>query len=204
MQRLYRHVTASGGTTASSAAMTIETDAGVLAAAILLEGPRVGQVCVDLGCPNLAPDGIPTTLPGDRIIERPLEVGPWRFDVTCVSTGSPHVVIFVDDIDGVDLPTAGPLLENHAVFPGRVNVHFARVATRSVLDAVHWERGSGITQACGTGASAACVAGVLTGRTDRDIEVRMLGGSLWICWDQSNHVFMTGPAVEVFSGDWPE
>ena len=178
MQRLHRYIVASGGTMAGSATMTIETDAGVLSAAVLLQGLRAGEVCVDMGCPSLAPDSIPTTLPGEQIVEHPVEAGPWRFEVTCVSTGSPHAVIFVEDLDGVDLRAAGPLLEKHPVFPDRINVHFVRVATRKVLDVRHWERGSGITQACGTGASAACVAGALTGRTDRDIEVRMPGGSL--------------------------
>ena len=202
VRMLLRHLSARGPQ-CNIDIVRVETDAGILPAAVLLDGPDAGLICVDVGCPGLAPRDMPTTLPGDRIVEHPLDVGGQCFRVTCVSMGSRHAVTFVDDLDTVDLPRLGPLLAEHAVFPDRINAHFARVLSAEHVQALHWERGSGPTLACGTGACAICVAGVLTGRTGRDIEVSMPGGSLRIGWDANNHVYMTGPAVEVFTGDWP-
>jgi diaminopimelate epimerase len=191
------------GTPLRCVEMNVETDSGVRRAAILSEDRVAKTIWLDLGQPQLHPHRIPATLDGDRIIEYPLEAGSRSYPVTCVSVGSAHAVVFVDDLDDVDLAVAGPALERAPVFPDRINVHFARVATSRSVDVRTWERGSGPTQACGSGACAVCVAGVLTGRTDRTLDVRMPGGTLRAAWDPNDHLYLTGPATEVFSGDWP-
>jgi diaminopimelate epimerase len=118
--------------------------------------------------------------------------------------GNPHAVAYVESLAEVELPRIGPAFERHTIFPQRVNVHFVRVHDPRQVTMITWERGSGMTRACGTGASAVCVAGVLTGRTQRQILAHLPGGDLELNWDdRDNHVYMTGPAVEVFSGDWP-
>jgi diaminopimelate epimerase len=125
--------------------------------------------------------------------------------VTTVSMGNPHAVVFVDDVMGFPLESLGPRLEHHPMFPRRVNVHIVQINGRNEVRMRTWERGSGITLACGTGACAVCVAGVLTGRTDRRILAHLPGGDLDLDWpDAGSSVFMTGPATEVFSGEWPE
>lgn len=187
----------------ASKPILVETDAGILAAVVIADGPRTGQVCADVGVPELNPAAIPTTLPGDRVVDAPLNVEGQSLRVTCVSTGSAHVVIFVDDLGAVDLHRLGPRLERHPVFPDRINAHFVQAVSRREARVVHWERGSGPTLACGTGACSVCVAGVLTGRLDREVTVRMPGGCLDIAWGADGHLYMTGPAIEVFSGDWP-
>ncbi len=120
-----------------------------------------------------------------------------------VATGNPHAVVFVDDLSAVDLPRVGPRVSSHSDFPGELNAHFAQVVDRGHVKVAHWERGSGPTLACGTGACATCVAGVVTGRLDRDVLVDVPGGQLRIQWDEAtNHMHMTGPAVTVFEGSW--
>ncbi|MCP4246166.1 MAG: diaminopimelate epimerase [bacterium] len=183
--------------------MRIETDTGVLEATLTVEDGRVVRVAVDMGRPSLAPQDLPCTLEGDRIVDQPLTVGDHTYAVTCVSTGSAHVVIFVDDLEAVPLAEVGPLLERAPVFPERVNVHFARVDSRDAVTIRTWERGSGITQACGTGATAVCVAGAVTGRTGRRITATLPGGDLELEWTDDDHVHMAGPAEEVFDGHWP-
>lgn len=131
------------------------------------------------------------------------EMGGMETVATFVSTGNPHMVIFVDDVARVDLEKHGPILENYPAFPRRTNVHFAQVNGRGEATMRTWERGSGVTLACGTGACSVLVAGVLTGRLDRAATIHLPGGDLQIEWDEkTNHVFMTGPATEVFSGEW--
>jgi len=123
---------------------------------------------------------------------------------TFVSMGSDHAVIFVDHLDAIDLPTRGPLVETHPAFPKRINAHWVQVSSRGAVTMKTWERGSGMTLACGTGACAVVVAGVITGRLDRSVLVHLPGGDLNVEWrEANNHVYMTGPAVEVFSGEWP-
>jgi diaminopimelate epimerase len=125
--------------------------------------------------------------------------------VTCVCTGNPHAIIYCSDVAKVPLATVGPVLENAPFFPRRANIHFVQDASPTEVTMRTWERGSGITMACGTGASAVCVAGVLTGRTGRELLAHLPGGDLRLEWSATdNHVYMTGPAVEVFSGDWPD
>ncbi len=166
-----------------------------------------GKVCrvrVDMGTPELNPARIPTTLPGERIVDAPLEVADRQLAVTCVSLGNPHCITYVDALSDSLVLGLGPQIETHPQFPSRTNVEFVDVFSRSEVRQRTWERGSGETLACGTGASAVCVAGVLTGRTERRLQVHLLGGDLQLEWsDDDNHVYMTGPAEEVFSGEWP-
>ena len=185
--------------------LRVETGAGVLTLK-LLPGPdgTIQRVRVDMGRPRLHPAEIPVKLPGDRALDIPIDIGHRMWQMTCVSMGNPHAVFFVDDLAAVDLEGIGPLVEHHALFPKRTNAHFVRVLSPREVRMRTWERGSGVTQACGTGASAVCVAGALTGRTEREILARVDGGDLDLHWADDDHVFLTGPAVEVFSGDWPD
>jgi diaminopimelate epimerase len=169
----------------------------------------VHHVRVDMGEPILIPAQIPTTLrspqgPERPVVDAPLTVGRRDFRVTCVSMGNPHCVVFVDKVTDDLVLGIGPKMEVDPHFPKRVNVEFVEVLGPTELRQRTWERGSGETFACGTGACALCVAGVLTGRTNRDITIHLRGGDLSIEWNENdNHVYMTGPAVEIFSGEWP-
>jgi len=194
--------------------LRIETGAGVLTLQVFAQDGRVQRVRVDMGEPILESERIPTTLPGPQVVNYPLEGDPaapenaWWSEcglepqMTCVSMGNPHVVLYCRDVAAVPLEQVGPKLENAPIFPRRINVHFVQVHSRGEVTMRTWERGSGITLACGTGASAVCVAGVLTGRTERTILAHLPGGDLELTWGDDNHVYMTGPATEVFSGEW--
>jgi diaminopimelate epimerase len=198
--------------------LAIETGRGVLELAVRVVGGKVAQVRVDMGEPILEPARVPTTLLGERIVDvslpdlgRDLEkLGGWQAAcgldprMTCVSMGNPHAVLYCRDVSRVPLEFVGPVFENAPIFPKRTNVHFVQVHSPGEATMRTWERGSGITLACGTGACAVCVAGVLTGRTQRKLLAHLPGGDLELEWNEpGNHVFMTGPAVEIFSGDWP-
>jgi diaminopimelate epimerase len=169
----------------------------------------VNQVRVDMGEPILVPAQVPTTLQSclgaaEPVVDAPLAVAGRAMRATCVSVGNPHCVVFVDDANDDWVLGIGPKVEVDPHFPKRVNVEFVEVLGRGELRQRTWERGSGETFACGTGACAVCVAGVLTGRTNRNVKIHLLGGDLSIEWNEANnHVYMTGPAAEVFSGDWP-
>ncbi len=183
----------------------IETGRGILTLDLEMSGGRVARVRVDMGTPILDPPAIPTMLPGHPPINAPLTVDGQTFAVTAVSMGNPHAVIYVDDVASFPLEAIGPKIEHHAAFPRRVNVHIVEVSGPEEVQMRTWERGSGITLACGTGACAVCVAGVLTGRTSRRLLAHLPGGDLELEWpDDASPVFMTGPAAEVFSGDWPD
>jgi diaminopimelate epimerase len=170
-----------------------------------LRAGKVDRVRVDMGEPILTSREIPTTLPGDPPIDAPFEIAGRTLAVTCVSMGNPHCVTYVDSATDELVLGVGPQIENDPRFPKRTNVEFIEVLNRETVRQRTWERGSGETLACGTGACAVCVAGVLTGRTDRRITSKLLGGDLQLEWDEAtNHVFMTGPATEVFSGEWPD
>ena len=186
--------------------LKIETGAGVLDLQLFLEKGLVSQVKVDMGPPRLEASQIPTTLgpsPSSHVISQPIEFKGLTLFATCVSMGNPHCVLFVPEATDELVLGIGPLIERDDRFPKRTNVEFVEVLARGEVRQRTWERGSGETWACGTGASAVCVAGVLTGNTDRQILNNLLGGQLRLSWDEkSNHVFMTGPAVEVFSGHW--
>jgi diaminopimelate epimerase len=176
---------------------------------------KVETVTVDMGAPILEAERIPTTLPGPRVVNQagPALPPPPEWDVrcgldprvTCVSMGNPHAVYYCSRVAALPLEVVGPALETAAVFPKRINVHFVEVRSAGEVTMRTWERGSGVTLACGTGACAVTVAGVLTGRTGRAITAHLPGGDLQLRWDEAdNHVYMTGPAVEVFSGEWPD
>jgi diaminopimelate epimerase len=183
--------------------LKIETGRGVLTLELELGGDKVRQVRVDMGEPILEGPRIPTTLPGNPPVDVPLPGYDLR--MTCVSMGNPHCITYVADITDQLVLGVGPKVEKEAAFPRRTNVEFVRVSRPDDVSVRVWERGSGETLACGTGACAVCVAGVLTGRTQRKITAHLPGGDLELHWSESdNHVYMTGPAVEVFSGEWPE
>ena len=184
--------------------MRVQTLAGVKTIQLMIENGLVVAATVDMGEPILEPTLIPVNTPGPRAVDVPLLVGGQALAITCVSMGNPHAVIYVDDVAGVPLETLGPKVERHAAFPQRVNAHWVQVHSADEVTMRTWERGSGVTQACGTGASAVCVAGVLTGRTARKIITHLPGGDLELEWRQADgRVYMTGPATEVFQGDWP-
>lgn len=158
------------------------------------------MVVVDMGAPEFEGRKIPTKADG-HVMEAPLHLDEDSVTITCVSMGNPHAVIFVDDAESYPIELVGPKVENHPFFPRRTNVEFVEVLDRKRVRMRVWERGSGVTMACGTGACASAVASYWTGRTDREVEVVLDGGSLFIRWDaESEHVFMTGPGEEVFSG----
>lgn len=182
----------------------IQTDRGVLTLTAFSSDGEVRSVRVDMGPPILAPSEIPVNLPGDRCVRQPIDVNGRALTMTCVSMGNPHAVFFVDSIGAIDVGSLGPLIERHPMFPNRVNAHFVTVQSRGEATMKTWERGSGITQACGTGACAVLVAGVLEGRLDQTATLHLPGGDLRIEWPapESGPVFMTGPAEEVFSGEW--
>jgi diaminopimelate epimerase len=198
--------------------LKIETGRGVLTLDLELKNDRVERVRVDMGEPILEAEKIPTTLKGERIVNGPiddwpegrllpdaLEAAGVKLLVTCVSMGNPHAVLYARDVSKVPLGRVGPILERAPFFPNRANIHFVQVHSPREVTMRTWERGSGITLACGTGASAVCVAAVLTGRSDRKILAHLPGGELELEWKaENNHVYMTGPAVEVFSGEWKE
>jgi diaminopimelate epimerase len=184
--------------------VTVETGRGVLTLDLETEAGKVRRVRVDMGTPILKAAEIPTLLVGDPPVDAPIQIDDRRFVATAVSMGNPHAVIFVDDVVTFPLETLGPALEHQPMFPRRVNVHIVDVLSPGEVLMRTWERGSGITLACGTGACAVCVAGVLTGRTGRRVLAHLPGGDLELEWpDRQSSVFMTGPATEVFTGEWP-
>ncbi|BAF59981.1 MAG: diaminopimelate epimerase [Pelotomaculum sp.] len=181
----------------------VETLAGVMIPELLVEEGRVRLVRVDMGEPRLERSEIPMEGPPGRVLGEPLETGGAVYRITAVSMGNPHCVIFVQDLDAVPFQTAGPLIETHPAFPRRTNVEFIQVLTPEEIKMRVWERGAGETMACGTGACAAVVAGVLNGYTGRRVTVHLKAGDLFIEWPEGKHVYMSGPAEEVFSGEYP-
>jgi diaminopimelate epimerase len=197
--------------------LKIETGRDVLTLEVEVAGDKVRQVRVDMGEPILEAARIPTTFTGPRVVNQPMADDAFDGDrawatscgldphITCVSMGNPHATLFCADVAKVPLERVGPILENYHWFPRRINVHFVQVHSAGEVTMRTWERGSGITLACGTGACAVCVSGVLTGRTQRTITAHLPGGDLHLHWSaDDNHVYMTGPAVEVYSGEWPD
>lgn len=179
----------------------IETLSGVKTLLLNTENGSVVSVKVDMGKAELEPSKIPVTLPGDRIINEPVTVGKETYNITCVSMGNPHAVVFCDDPDSLDIEELGPRFEHHEIFPERVNTEFVQVIDRNTIKMRVWERGSGETLACGTGACAAAVASVLNGYCNKgqDIRVLLAGGELTINYTDER-VFMTGGCVKVFEG----
>ncbi|SHI51115.1 diaminopimelate epimerase [Desulfofundulus thermosubterraneus] len=183
--------------------MHIETRAGVMVPRLVLENGRVAAVRVDMGIPRLERQDIPMIGPPGSVIKEPLVLEGQTFHITAVSMGNPHCVLFVPDVEQVDLYGLGPKLEKHPLFPRKTNVEFVQVLNRSEVRVRVWERGAGPTLACGTGACATVVAGVLNNYTDREVKVHLPGGTLLIEWKEDNHLYMTGPAEEIFCGQIP-
>jgi diaminopimelate epimerase len=182
--------------------ITAETGAGILTLQLFTNGNKVDRVRVNMGEPRLTRAEIPMTGDGSlRVVSEPLNILHSTFPITCVSMGNPHCVIFVDDVKNFPVEKYGPLIENHELFPRRTNVEFVQVISRTEVRQRTWERGAGETLACGTGASAVSVAGVLNGLTERRILNHLSGGDLELEWQEDGPVFMTGPAVEVFTGE---
>lgn len=183
-------------------ALSVETLGGIKHLFLEVEDGKVRLVKVDMGPAILEPDKIPVIAEGSQVVDEPLQVDGKTFRMTCVSMGNPHAVVYVDDVQGMDLTKTGPSFENHERFPNRINTEFARVLDRNTVEMRVWERGSGETLACGTGACAVAVASILNGYTEDQVTVRLLGGDLKIEWDrEANKVYMTGPAEVVFDGE---
>ncbi|MGL5270637.1 MAG: diaminopimelate epimerase [Selenomonadaceae bacterium] len=183
---------------------TVETGAGVLTPEILLANDgQVELVRVNMGQPILAGDEIPVTGFGmNRVIDKPLEVLGQSYKMTCVSMGNPHCVIFVDDIEQVELEKIGAFFEKHPAFPKKTNTEFVEVKDRQHMRMRVWERGAAITLACGTGSCATLVAAVLNDKSDRRAEIELDGGNLVIEWAEDGNVYMAGPAEHVFNGTY--
>jgi diaminopimelate epimerase len=165
------------------------------------ENGLMAAATVDMGEPVLEPAQIPVHLLGERVIGEPITTVAGEFAITAVSMGNPHAIIWVDEADSAPVDTAGPMIETHPLFPAKTNVEFAQPVGRNRIRLRVWERGVGETLACGTGACATAVAAVLAGHSDREVTVELPGGELEIRWDPADgHVYMTGPAVEVFRG----
>ena len=184
--------------------ITVETGAGILTLHLFPNAQgRIEKVRVNMGLPRLTREEIPMSGdPAAPVVNLPLTILDQTFAITCVSMGNPHCVIFVDDVENFPLAKYGPLIEHHPLFPRRTNVEFVEVRSRHEVRQRTWERGAGETLACGTGASAVVVAGVLTGRTERVIRIILSGGELELEWRENGPVFMTGPAIEVFAGEY--
>ncbi len=182
--------------------ITAETGAGILTLQLFPDKEnKIERVRVNMGSPRLSREEIPMNgFAVDKVVAESLTVLDKSFSITCVSMGNPHCIIFVDDVENFPVALYGPLIENHQLFPRRTNVEFVQILSRSEVKQRTWERGAGETLACGTGASAVCVAGVLNNLTDRKILNHLVGGDLELEWPENGPVFMTGPATEVFSG----
>lgn len=184
--------------------ISVATKSGIKYLDLAIRDGKVSMVRVNMGSPILTARQIPVVADTEEVIHAPLEINGTIFHFTGVSMGNPHAVVFVDDLENLKIEKIGPLFENHIVFPDRVNTEFVKVLDKNTLSMRVWERGSGETLACGTGACAACVASVLNGFTPEDepVTVKLLGGDLQILWNrQENIVYMTGEAVTVFDGE---
>ena len=193
--------TADGHAPSLPRAYPVQTLGGVMTPTLQPDG----QVTVDMGEPRLLAGEIPTTLGAvdDKVVAQPLDVAGQTWSVTCVSMGNPHCITFVDAVDAIALATLGPQFEHHSAFPQRINTEFIEVVSPTHLKMRVWERGAGITLACGTGACAALVAAVLNDKSDRRATVELPGGPLEIEWSANNNrVYMTGPATKVFEGQF--
>ena len=186
----------------------VATKSGIKVLDLTVKDGKVQEVCVDMGAPILKPDEIPVDVQAaeaageERLVNWPIQVNGAPYHMTCVSMGNPHCIVPVEDPGRLVIEEIGPKFENHLVFPDRVNTEFIRVLDRKTVEMRVWERGSGETLACGTGACAVAVACILNGWTEDEVTVKLLGGSLRIFWDrEKNTVFMTGPATVVFDGE---
>lgn len=182
--------------------LRIETLSGIKELDLTVEEGKVTFVTVNMGAPITKPTLIPVISEKEIMIKEPILVGDETYEITCVSMGNPHAIVFVEDTKAVPIETLGPKFDFHKIFPERVNTEFVHVVDRNHIEMRVWERGSGETLACGTGACASVVACVLNGLTEKEVTVSLLGGTLKIRYDkEQNTVFMTGPAVKVFEGE---
>lgn len=185
------------------AKITLETKAGIIKPELIFIDGVLSTIRVDMGEPRLKPSEIPMIVSErDQVVHEVLVVEGIEYHITCVSMGNPHCIVFVDDINEVDLSVIGPKIETHPAFPRKINVEFVQVLNRQKVRMRVWERGAGITMACGTGACATLVAGVLNDKVDRQAIVELDGGELLIEWGLDRHVYMSGPATEVFRGEY--
>ncbi|WP_303030326.1 diaminopimelate epimerase [uncultured Duncaniella sp.] len=184
--------------------LSLETLSGIKALSLnIKDGDIVESVTVDMGVPSMNKAEIPVDVSGENVVEMTVETPYGPVEVTAVSMGNPHGVIFVDDLASIPFDDLGPYMESHPMWPDRANIEFAQVLNDREIRMRVWERGTGETLACGTGACATAVAGVLTGCTGREVTLRLRGGDLDIKWrEEDGHVLMTGPATEVFTGEY--
>jgi len=190
---------------AQTSPVVVETLAGDLQVIPMWDGERVSRATVRMGEPSVAVDDIPVDAPGiERLMDYPLQVDGRTFAISCVSMGNPHAVAFLDEpVDEVPLHELGPLVEHHPMFPKRMNFEIANVIDSGNVKARVWERGSGLTMACGSGASAIAVVGRLQGLTGSEVNVSLPGGDLVVRWPGHGEVILEGPVQEVFEGEWP-
>ena len=184
--------------------MTIETAAGLKTIELTVVNEDVTQIKVEMGTPELLRNEIPMLGENKQVVNEPLQVNDSVLYVTCVSMGNPHCITFVDDVDSIVLDVTGKAIENHGLFPERINAHFVQQISADKVKMRTWERGSGETLACGTGAVATGVACVLNKLTERVINTQLPGGELTVEWTEDNKTYMTGPAELVFTGQWDE
>lgn len=185
--------------------IAVETLAGIKYLKFTIENGKVSMVTVNMGSPELIAEKIPVSINQDTVINTPVYIDDQKYNITCVSMGNPHCITFVDHTVQFPLETIGPKFENNILFPKRVNAEFVKVVNRKEAIMRVWERGTGETLACGTGACAVTVACILNDLTDEEITVHLLGGDLRVKWDRTeNLVYMTGPAKVVFDGEFEE
>ena len=203
---LVRYAQDQGAVPADTSLVTVETASGVLDVVPLVDGGKLVRARVRMGEPGLRPEEIPVNAPGqERAIDYPLEVDSHKFNITCVSMGNPHAVAFIDErVNDVPLHEIGPLVEYHPMFSQRVNFEIVNVLDSTRIKARVWERGSGLTMACGTGACAIVVAAHLHNYVDDEVTVELPGGELSVTWPGQGDVFLEGPVEEVFEGEWPD
>ena len=183
---------------------TVETLAGTMVPRVIVQDSTVSAVAVDMGVPVLEGERIPVAGFGtERVVAQPITVAGKEYAMTCVSMGNPHCVIFVDDAEGFPLEQLGAQFEHHAAFPRKINTEFVEVRDRRHARMRVWERGAGITLACGTGTCATLTAGVLNDVLDREAAIEVDGGVIHVAWREDGHIVMTGPAERVFTGEWP-
>lgn len=182
--------------------ISVETKSGIKYLDLTTKDGKVDTVKVNMGTPILKASQIPVLSDKEQVINESVTIDGKEWNITCVSMGNPHAVTYIDDVKGLEIEKIGPKFENNEIFPDRVNTEFVHVIDRNTVEMRVWERGSGETLACGTGACAVAVSSILNGLTEDEVTVKLLGGNLKIFWDrQINKVFMTGSATTVFDGE---
>lgn len=182
--------------------ISVETKSGIKYLDLTIKDGKVDTVKVNMGTPILKAVDIPIRSEKEQVIDEPVMVDGKEWKITCVSMGNPHAITYIDDVKNLEIEKIGPKFENHEIFPDRVNTEFVRVIDRNTVEMRVWERGSGETLACGTGACAVAVSSILNGLTEEEVTVKLLGGDLKIFWDRTeNKVYMTGSATTVFDGE---